>query len=260
MTRFGSPGTQGPACPWITCASPRPAARVRLLAFAHCGGGTRLFQAWPGGLPASVEVCPVLLPGREGRRDEEPLTSVAAIVRATAEALQSKADLPVVLFGHSLGGLIAFELARDLCATGRAPAALIVSACGAPGEPGAERRLLHRLPDIELIEAVAEFGGLPEELREDPEMRAEILPALRADFTALETFEYVGGAPLPMPIIAMGGSADPVVTRQALQGWRRHTARRFSLSLLPGGHFYLTSSQALFLRALSRELLAADGE
>jgi medium-chain acyl-[acyl-carrier-protein] hydrolase len=253
------PGAPDSASVWITCASPRPAARLRLFAFAHCGGGTRLFQGWPGALPPSVEVCPVLLPGREARRDEAPLTSLAAIIRAAADALQSRTDLPVVLFGHSLGALIAFELARDLCRLGRAPAALVVSACGAPDEPRTARRFLHRLPDVELMEAVAEFGGLPEELREDAEMRAEIVPALRADFKVLETYEYGAGAPLPMPLIAMGGTADPVVPRHALQGWRRHTAQRFSLSLLPGGHFHLTTSQPLFLRALSRELLAAAG-
>jgi surfactin synthase thioesterase subunit len=254
MTPSGAEGGRQPPGAWITCAVPRRAPELRLFAFAHCGGGTRLFQAWPAALPSTLEVCPVLLPGREARRDEEPLTSVPALVDAAAAALQPRLDVPFVLFGHSLGALLAFELARRMCHAGMPPLALVVSACAAPGTARVARAI-HGLPDGELIEAVAEFGGLPEELREDAEVRAEIVPALRADFTAAETYTYRPDAPLALPVIAMGGTADPMVTRPELEAWRTQTARRFSLNLLPGGHFYLTSAQALFLRALTRELL-----
>ncbi len=244
---------------WVTHPSPRAAPALRLFTFAHCGAGTRPFQLWPAGLPEAVEVCPVLLPGREARADEPLLTTIPEIADRAALAIAPELDLPCVLFGHSLGALLAFEVARRLGEAGHHARLLVVSACAAPDEAApALRPAIHELDDDAFLEAVAGFGALPEELRTDGEMRAAMLPALRADFAAVEGYAFTAGARLPVPITAIGGTEDATVSRAALEAWRRQTSRRFSLSLQPGGHFYPARSRTTLLRMLAREILAVD--
>src|SRR5690349_236164 len=100
------------AGPWLACVRPRPRSSVRLFCFAHAGGGASFFRGWAAGLPESVEVSPVQLPGRETRFREPPFTRLGQLTEALAEALRPHLDRPFAFFGHSLGALVAFELAR----------------------------------------------------------------------------------------------------------------------------------------------------
>jgi surfactin synthase thioesterase subunit len=242
---------------WLAPVTPRPSAGLRLLGIPHCGGGAALFRAWPAALPEWIEVWAAHLPGRDERRDDPASHDLAAVADALTEAAASLPLRPLALFGHSLGGLIAFEVARRLQARGTPAAALIVSACAAPQAAPAAGPI-HQLADGAFLEAVAAFGGLPPEIVADPEMRAEIVPVLRADFMMCETYRYEPGERLRLPLAVFGGLQDRAVPRSALEGWREQGSGRFALTLLPGDHFYLREESGV-CRALGRELGALPG-
>lgn len=244
---------------WLVCPHPNPHARVRLLGFPHCGGGTGLFRSWSAALP-DVEVTAVLLPGRERRLDEPPFSAMAPLVSAAADALEgwlAAARTPIVCFGHSMGALVAFELAREWRRRGvRQPATLLVSAAAAPPVDRSQA-LLHRRDDRALLEAVADaYGGLERTVIDHPELQATYGGLLRADFAVCETYRYAREAPLDCRIVAFGGREDKVVPSADLEAWRFETTARFALTVLRGGHFYLQTEEERFLQLLARELEA----
>ncbi|MFO7567916.1 MAG: thioesterase domain-containing protein [Enhygromyxa sp.] len=227
---------------WLACPRPAPDAPIKLLCLHHAGGSPAAFRAWVGELPASVELLPVRLAGREARLRERPATRVAEIVEPLARAIEPLlAGHDVAIFGHSLGALLGFELARELRRQQLpAPRALIVSGRNAPGTG---RTLeLHKLGDRELVAEVQRiYGGIPQQILDEPELLALTLPLLRADLTVNETYELGEEAPLDCPLWAFGGDDDPHVSRAGLEGWGPHTSASFACEQAPGDHFYLGS-------------------
>jgi len=244
---------------WIVRPKPKPQALLRLFCFPYAGGGSWIFHSWPNGLPQSVEMCAVELPGRGKRMDEAPVSSWAALLREATEALRPYLDKPFALFGHSLGATVSFEVARELRRRyDLAPMYLFVSGRPAPRPVKLHERLFHRsihtLPDTAFLTQVRKLNGTPEELLANPELMKFSLPNLRADFTLSETYAYEPKeAPLECPIAALGGSKDSV-RRRDLDAWRHQTARYFSLEMLPGNHFFLQTAQSRLLQIISREL------
>jgi medium-chain acyl-[acyl-carrier-protein] hydrolase len=179
------------------------------------------------------------------------------LVEALAAALPL-AGVPFAFFGHSMGALIAFELARELARRGRpGPLHLFVSGRRAPQVPDREEPL-HRLPDPEFVVRLRELNGTPEEVLANGELMQLLLPLLRADFAVHETYEYRPGEPLAVPISALGGIADPEVRRDDLEAWRPETRGAFRLRMLPGDHFFLLSARRLVTEAVARDLAALD--
>ena len=242
--------------PWILRPRPNPRATLRLFCLAHAGGGASTFRGWGDALPPEVEVCAVQLPGRENRIAERPYDRLGPLVEALAEALTAWTDLPYAVFGHSNGSLIAFELARLYRRTGRpGPVHFFASGRRAPDVPS-RQRAVHALPDDELVADLVELGGIPEAVLADPEMRALILPLLRADMALTETYRYTEEPPFDFPLTAYGGVDDAKVPREDLEAWGRHTAAGFRLRIFPGDHFYLLAHRGETLRVLSRDLSA----
>lgn len=243
---------------WITCRKPSPQARLRLFCFPYAGGGVSIFRAWPEGLPAHVEVCPVQFPGRGTRLAEPPFTRLPSLVQALAEALCPFLDKPFAFFGHSLGALVSFELARQLRRSYAAtPVRLFISADRAPQIPRRDPPI-HSLPEREFLVELRRLKGTPREVFEDEELMQVMIPVLRADFAAYETYGYTTEPPLDCPISAFGGLQDQRVRRGDLEAWRDQTSVFFSLRMFPGDHFFLNTTQAPLLGALSQEL-RADG-
>ncbi len=239
---------------WLLCPRPDPQARLRLLCFAYAGGGPPIFHHWAGGLPAGVEVCAVQLPGRGARVREAPFTRLAPLVETLASALRPDLDKPFALFGHSVGALIAFELARALRRRGQPlPAHLFVSGCGAPQLPD-PRLPIHALPDGEFVAELAQLGGTPAEVLAHAELMALLLPALRADFALSETYVCAEEPPLACPVTAFGGVDDARVSRDRLEGWREQTVGSFTLRLFPGDHFFINTARPALLEALAGQL------
>jgi len=213
-----------------------------------------IFRAWSDGLPADVEVCPVQLPGRGTRLLEPPFTRLSPLIQALTEAIFPLLDKPFAFFGHSLGALVSFELARQLRRQYAVqPVRLFISADRAPQIPNRDPPT-HSLPEGEFLMAVRRLNGTPREVLEDEELRQIMLLLLRADFAVYETYEYSTEPPLNCPISAFGGLQDHRVSRGDLEAWRDQTNVSFSLRMFPGDHFFLNTTQPVLLRVLSQEL------
>ena len=240
--------------------SPQPDVRLRIFCLPYAGGGASIYRPWVRQLPREVQVCPIQLPGREERLSETLFTRVPPLVSALAEALTPHMDHPYVLFGHSLGALLAFELARELRRRELpAPRHLYVSAARAPHLPPREQAV-HALPEPEfLAELCRRYGSMPAAVLQSAELMAMLLPILRADMALLETYQHQSEPPLPCPIGALTGLEDPHVRREEVAAWREHTSGGFTLQLLPGGHLYLKDDPTAVPRALARGLTSYLG-
>jgi len=243
-----------PTGPWLSCPRRNPQAHVRLFCFPYAGGNAQIYRAWPSSLPPVAEVHMVHLPGRGTRVLETPFTRLGPLVEEAAEALLPLLDKPFAFFGHSMGALIGFELARLLReAHGLTPAQLWVSGRRAP-QVREDEPPTHDLPEPEFIEELRRLNGTPQEALEHPELLQLIIPLLRADFSVCETYDYRQSPPLDCPITAYGGLEDKDVSREQLEAWREQTISSFKLRMLPGDHFFLHSAHALLMEALSQEL------
>jgi len=239
---------------WIACRKPNPQARLRLFCFPYAGTGASIFRTWPDGLPADVEVCPVQFPGRGTRLMETPFAQLWPAVQVLAQALAPLLDKPFAFFGHSLGALVGFELARQLRRqSGVQPVRLFVSADRAPQIPH-RGRPIHALPEGEFLGELRRLNGIPQKVLEDVELMQIMIPVLRADFAVYETYAYSAEPPLNCPISTFGGLQDDRVSRGDLEAWRDQTSVSFSLRMFPGDHFFLHATQALLLQVLSQEL------
>jgi surfactin synthase thioesterase subunit len=239
---------------WIACRKQNPQARLRLFCFPYAGSGASIFRTWSDALPADVEVCPIQFPGRGTRLMETPFTQLSPLVQALAQALVPLLDKPFAFFGHSLGALVSFELARQLRRqAGIQPIHLFVSADRAPQIPQRDRPI-HALPEREFLAELSRLNGIPGKVLEEPDLMQILLPVLRADFAVYETYAYSAEAPLNCPFSIFGGLQDTRVSRGDLEAWRNQTSVSFSLQMFPGDHFFLNTTQPLLLQLLSQEL------
>jgi medium-chain acyl-[acyl-carrier-protein] hydrolase len=225
----------------------------RLFCFPYAGGESRIFRSWDDALPPWVEVCAVELPGHGTLRRLPALPRLSALVDVVSSALTPHLDRPFGFFGHSMGALLAFELARHFR---RQCAILLVSGRRAPQLRERERNL-HALTDAELIEGMRKFNGLPRVILENPELMAFYLPVFRADLAVCETYEYTDEPPLECPVAAFGGIQDRTVEQAALKQWSAQTRSVCTIHMFPGDHFFLHTSRELCLAEISRALTRA---
>jgi surfactin synthase thioesterase subunit/glycosyltransferase involved in cell wall biosynthesis len=224
-------------------------AAPRLFCFPHAGGGA--------GQPLALSgwtAVPVRLPGRESRLAEAPFERMGPLVTALAGQIDGYLDQPFAFFGHSMGAVVAFELARELRRRSRPlPRMLVASGARAP-----QFRRHHVPPPAPSREAFVEelrrLEGIPAEVLDDAALRRAILPALEADAAVYRNYIYAEESPLPIPVRAYGGADDPNVRREHLDGWREQTTASFAVHVFPGGHFYPTTAREPFLEALERDL------
>jgi medium-chain acyl-[acyl-carrier-protein] hydrolase len=238
-------------------AAPRPGAPVRLVCFPHAGGTAAAYLSWSRALEhAPIEVVAAELPGRSSRSGEPPCTDLDRIAGGFADLVAPFGDRPFALFGHSLGAIVAFEVARRLRDRGRpAPAHLFVSGAFAPQLASAGAPLRFIEGDTVFLEAVAaKYGGVPKIVLEQAELRASLVPALRADLSLTETYAYRAAPPLDCPIAAYAGASDPIVPADGLAAWREQTAAGFSYRLFDGHHFYLNRARESLLADLTGKL------
>jgi medium-chain acyl-[acyl-carrier-protein] hydrolase len=239
---------------WFACPRPNVEARLRLFCFPYAGGGAVIYRHWAESLPAEVEVCALQLPGRGSRMREPPLTRVTDIVRIVATELAPYLDRPFAFFGHSLGALVGFELARRLRREiGVEPERLFVSGRRAPQIPSSEP-VTYDLPEQEFKDELRRLNGTHSEVLEHDELMELMLPLLRADFEVCDTYRYETGPRLSCPITALGGLDDEAVPRANIAAWAEQTDGPFRLRMLPGDHFFLHSAEATLLQVVAREL------
>jgi medium-chain acyl-[acyl-carrier-protein] hydrolase len=245
---------------WLSRITPRRLARARLFCFPYAGVGGSIFRQWPAGLPDELDVCTVQLPGRANRLYEPAIPSIPTLVDALLSAMISHLDVPFALFGHSMGAVLAFEVARGLAFAGLPPPShLIVSGRRPPHMPDVAPPLRH-LPDPEFVAEInRRYGGIPSEILDSQEVLALLLPCLRADITALETHRPAQSLPLRCPISAFGGADDPMTPRAHLEGWRSETTGVFEVCVFPGSHFYLEPERGKVLAEVSATLAPMIG-
>jgi surfactin synthase thioesterase subunit len=212
---------------------------MRLFCLPHAGGGATTFRSWNAAMPPFVQICPILLPGREMRRSETPFTQMEALVDAIAQELRPWLDMPYAIFGHSMGSLLAFEWVRRLQEEGTSmPAWLFLSGRAAPDHADG-RSPLQSLPDEKFLEQLTNlYQGIPQEILNEPELMEIFLPILRADISVVESYRFEETEALDCPITVFAGMKDRSVTWDQLLRWKRQTRRRFAAQLFPGGHFY----------------------
>jgi medium-chain acyl-[acyl-carrier-protein] hydrolase len=239
---------------WLTLTRENTSSKLRLFCFPYAGGGAQIFYNWQMALPASVEVCPVQLPGRGNRLMEHPFTQLMTLVEAVAESLMPHLNKPFAFFGHSMGSLIGFELTRLLrreCAL--QPVHLFVSGRTAPqiADPDLPT---YNLPEDGFMAELHRLKGTPKELLGNVELMQLMLPLLRADFEVCQTYPYRDERPLECPITTYGGLDDEHVNYEQFKAWEQQTNGAFRLRMFPGGHFFLHSERELLLQTLSVEL------
>lgn len=243
-----------PVNEWLCYFKQNPKASLRLFCFPYAGANATVYRTWAEKLPDNVEVVAIQLPGRGKRRDEQPLSNLSKLVELLGSALAGSLKKPFAFFGHSMGALVAFELARLLRREGRAlPLHMFVSSRSAP-QLNSCHRPLHNLPTSELMQELHQLDGTPREVLEHPELMEMMLPILRADFSICDTYEYSEAAPLACPISAFGGFEDLDVPRQNLEAWREQTSSSFTLRMLRGNHFFLHTNETLLLNLLAIQL------
>ncbi|MGD9823144.1 thioesterase II family protein [Desulfobacter sp.] len=226
-------------------------AILRLFCFPYAGGGAAAFRKWPQFFPDSVEVCGVQPPGRENRIGEEPIADVHELVTRLLPALGPWFDKPFVFYGHSTGGLVAFELIRELRRQQMPlPLHLVVSGARAPhiSEPSP----LHHLPKEAFIQELRRFSGTPESVLENSDLMEIYIPILRADLAIEEKYTLKAEAPINIPITAIYGIEDDEAPKSVMASWKRYTTDSFELIGLPGGHFFINTARQAFLSCLSR--------
>jgi medium-chain acyl-[acyl-carrier-protein] hydrolase len=214
--------------------------KARLIAYPYAGAGAVAYHQWAKHLPADIELISIQYPGRGRLMDMEPLTSIDELVAEAYETVLTISDKPFYFFGHSLGALVAFETVRKLRRFEKTlPKALFVSSHKAPQTRSLSDYDLHTLPDERLLAGLMRYGGMPAEILQSPDMLAYVMPLIRADMTALETWCYQPEPALNIPITVLGGDKDKTVHSTQLQCWRDLTNSDFQCHIMPGNHFYI---------------------
>ncbi len=246
---------------WFVCPQPNPSAESRLFIFPSAGGSPAAFSKWTAG---NIETFVAHYPGRGSRFNEPAIKKLDVLVEDLLHEIQPLLDKPFALFGHSMGGLIAFELAQSLRrfdpsiklrASLPRPTQLFISACAAP-QFSDSNPPIHSLPDDDFLDALKKFNGIPSEILNQPEALKIFLPILRVDFEAVETYRFdLNDPPLDIPIIVFGGLHDARVNRERIEGWADQTTARFESHYFPGGHFFIHDIREAMMRSIAAEFL-----
>jgi len=226
-----------------------PEPRISLLCLPHSGAGGTIFRGWRWLESAGVEVMPLTLPGRDHRRGEQPLRTAPDLIVDFMTRTGVPPEGPYVLYGHSLGGLAAFTVTDALAAAGLPlPALVAVGACPPPDAP---LPVLDRpdCPDEQLLEHMGLIGGVPDGAVPGDVWHRAVLPVLRIDLRLATALRKAAHRPLPVPLLAVAGTDDPLAGPGVMAGWRRWTTSRFTGRSVPGGHFFVRDSHLPVLLA-----------
>ncbi len=235
---------------------PNASRRLRLYCFPYSGGNAVSYSPWQRELDPAIEVCAVQLPGRGARFREKPYSSFSTLIEALAELIRHQDNLPFAFFGHSLGAMMAFELARYCRQHGLPmPEHLFASGCNAPAyRSKTKSKRLHELEDDALIDALKDFNGTPQEILENRELMNLVLPMIRADFALGADYKYQAGPPLEIPITVLAGKQDKHVELKGVEAWRKETVKDCRIHWFEGDHFFINSERSAVLECLSADL------
>lgn len=242
---------------WLRCYAPRPHAAGRIVCFGPAGGSASFFRGWPARAGEDVEVCSLAYPGRERRIDEPALETMEELAAAIAAVLAPRLDRPTVLFGHSMGASVAYEVcARLERRGGRRPAGLVVS-----GRPAPRRNRLRPddtagLSDEAICARLRLLGGTPAEVLGEPGMRELAVAACRTDFELLGRYRPAPAEPLQTPLLVYYGERDPAVDPDDVRPWTEESERVAGVRGFDGEHFFCLEHEAAVVAGVAAFLAA----
>ncbi|MGW4492360.1 thioesterase II family protein [Streptomyces sp. NPDC004376] len=229
--------------PWCRRFHPADDAPSRMICFPHAGGSASFYHPISASLSPAVDVLAIQYPGRQDRRTEPCIEDIGALADAAFEVIASWADRPLTFFGHSMGAIVAFEVARRFHRAGMAdPVHLFVSGRRAPSWQRNEG--VHLSSDDEIVSEVLSLGGTDARVLADEELLRLVLPVIRSDYKAIEKYRCAPDVRVPCKVTALVGDVDPHTSIDEVQAWQRHTSESMDLKVFPGGHFFLTSQLA----------------
>jgi surfactin synthase thioesterase subunit len=247
--------------PWdngdLWCRRYQPAGRAsaRLVCLPHAGGSASFFRPLALALGPDVDLVAIQYPGRQDRRREQPIDEMGVLADRVFRILLSQPELPLTLFGHSMGAVLGFELVRRFEADGRRPVHLFASGRRSPTSVRDEK--VHLLDDAGILAEVRALNGTASTVLDNDEMMRAALPSLRADYKAIETYRTADETTVSCPITVLVGDDDPKTTLDEARAWVRHTSGQFDLRVFPGGHFFLVNQSDAVTRMLSEHLTGA---
>lgn len=239
---------------WCRRYRPSRDASARLVCLPHAGGSAPFFLPVAVALSPGIDVVAIQYPGRQDRRAERPISDMAVLADRIHAILRRQPEMPVTIFGHSLGAVLGFEVTRRLEADGHGPVRLYASGRRAPSTYRDEK--VHLLDDAGILAEVRKMNGTASSVLGDDEMMRAALPALRADYRAAETYSCAPEITVNCPISALTGADDPKTTVDEANAWIRHTSGAFDLKVFPGGHFFLTDEADQVIKILDRHFQA----
>jgi surfactin synthase thioesterase subunit len=224
----------------LWCRRYHPSANPtgRLVCLPHAGGSAPFFFPVSAVLSPGVDVVAIQYPGRQDRRTEQPIADMTVLADLVHKTLRRQPEMPLTLFGHSMGAILAFELARRLEADGTGPVRLFASGRRAPSTYRDEK--VHQRDDEGILAELRRMDGTASSLLGDEELMRATLPALRADYQAIETYTCAEDVIVRCPITVLAGTDDPKTTLEEAKAWERHTSGPFEFRVFNGGHFFLT--------------------
>jgi surfactin synthase thioesterase subunit len=237
---------------WLRRYHPAPQAPHRLVCLPHAGGSASYFLHVSRKLTPGIDVLAAQYPGRQDRRSEPCVATIADLADQLAAVIKPWADRPLALFGHSMGAVLSFEVAYRLEAEGIEISKVFASGRRAPGTHREET--VHLRDDNGLIAEIKSLSGTDSRVMDDDELLRMALPSIRSDYKAVETYECVPGRTIAADVHALVGDADPKATVEEARRWAEHTTGSFELSVFPGGHFYLDKHVPAVLDAITAAL------
>ncbi|GAA4338004.1 alpha/beta fold hydrolase [Streptomyces venetus] len=238
--------------PWIRRFFPNPDAPVHLVCLPHAGGSASFFRPVAQALTPEVEVLAVQYPGRQDRHQEPMIDTIGALADHVSRAVTRAVDRPFALFGHSMGATLAFEVAVRLEQAGRFAERLFVSGRRAPSCRRDER--VHQRDDAGIIAELRGLSGTDQRVFGDDDLMRMVLPAVRNDYRAAETYVCATDHRLSSPVTALTGDGDPKASHDEVRAWRAHTTGDFEMVTYPGGHFFLVDHAPDVIRVIDERL------
>ncbi|MFD7862996.1 thioesterase II family protein [Streptomyces sp. NPDC057682] len=237
---------------WIRRYFPSSEAAVQLVCLPHAGGSASFYRPVAQALSPRVEALAVQYPGRQDRRNEPMIDDLGVLADRVCEAVAASVDRPFALFGHSMGATLAFEVGVRLERRGLFPLRVFASGRRAPSRVRDER--VHQRDDDGMIRELRGLSGTDQRVFGDEELLRMVLPAIRNDYRAAETYRYTPGPALRCPVTVLAGDSDPKADHDEVAAWSAHTDGGFELRTYAGGHFYLIDHAADVIKVIGERL------
>jgi medium-chain acyl-[acyl-carrier-protein] hydrolase len=239
---------------WFLVTRPKPQATYRLFCFPYAGGSASIYTSWGALLPDTVELVAIQPPGRANRLSEGLMTSVREMGAALAQQMPSWLDRPYLIYGHSLGAIVGFEMLHALASTGLPMPLRFFSAARRSPQTTPLQPPIHDYPLEEFKAELRKLNGTPEHILQNQELMQIFVPILRADLQAAHTYHRAPDVQLDCEVSLFSGARDDKVTPEEIRGWQAHFRKPADFRSFPGGHFFMEDDKQSVVNAICESL------